>query len=56
MSDYFADHELELFWELLESRKETLMLGDWHAVRDDIGDICLTQSKVIKLMKANDEN
>lgn len=55
MSDYFADHELELFWELLEARKETLMLGDWYAVRDDIGDICLTQSKVIKLMKSSDD-
>ena len=54
MSDYFADHELELFWELLEDRKNTLMLGDWIAVRDDIGDICLTQSKVIKLMKSRD--
>ena len=51
MMNNFTNEELDLLYDLVRDKHDDLMNGDWKAVKQEISDLHLLMSKLIKLQK-----
>ena len=47
----FTNEELDILYDLVRDKHDDLMNGDWNAVKQEISDLHLLMSKLIKLQK-----
>ena len=55
-SDPFTNEELDKLYDLVRTEQDSVMCGDWEAVKTDIADLHVLMSKLIYAQRKLDDS